>query len=100
MYIRYRDNIIGDDFDASILYNQACLKYYGIKSDMACNLYIELTINNMHVDAGSLRHSGHATVVSRVAWLCMGDPQSVTERKTDIRSKHNRPLFRKIFNYP
>lgn len=50
---------------------------------MACNLYIyiELTINNMHVDAGSLRHSGHATVVSRVAWFCMGDPQSVTKRK-------------------
>lgn len=46
---------------------------------MLSNLYTKLTINNVHVDAGPLCHSGHATVVPRVAWFCMDDPQSVIE---------------------
>lgn len=47
----------------------------------------------MYVDAGPLCHSGHATVVPRVAWFCMGDPQSVIEWKTNIRFKQNIALY-------
>ena len=47
----------------------------------------------MHVDAGPLCHSGHATVVPRVAWFCMDDPQSVIEWKTNIRLKQNIALY-------
>lgn len=40
---------------------------YDTKGNMPCNLYVKLTVNNMHVDAGPLRYGGHATVIPRVA---------------------------------
>lgn len=60
-------------------------KVLGTRAMLRAILYMQLTVNNVHVDAGRLCHSGHATIVPRIAWLCMGDPQSATERNASVR---------------